>query len=178
MGACSSFILKNIPGTQIPWSAKASDAFFVQDMIDMSAFFLMTFVIVGIISTCIAVTLVIRGWLNARPGRWKRNARFVDWADGHALILSMQRTGNYQNAMPELKLRLQVESNLGIVYQTELCSALSFSDILRIREGGRVPVKYNRSNPHEISIARIAGSGAITIHSSKSAFRYANSAIH
>jgi hypothetical protein len=127
----------------------------------------------------VTLTLAIKNWfIDRKVFRERTSDRFIDWVDGQALILSMQRTGNYEDAMPELKLRLRVESGCGKSFSAELCSALSFSEILRIREGGRVPVRFNRGNPCEIDIARNRKTGAITIHSPKSTFRYTNSAIH
>ena len=145
-------------------------------MTDMSAFFIMTFVIVGIISCCIVLSLALRAWFFNRRNH-KRRGRFIDWVDGHALILSMQRTGKYKDAMPEVKLRLQVQSCCGNDFNAEVCSALSFSEILRIREGGKVPVRFNRGNHSEINISRSSTTGAITIHSPISTFRNAKSSV-
>lgn len=116
--------------------------------------------------------------MEGKPRRKRSAERRNDWIDGHAMILSMRRTGNYENAMPELKLRLYVESVCGKCFSAEICSVLSFSEILRIREGGRVPVRFNRNNYGEIGIARSRNTGSITIHAGKSAFRYAKTAIH
>jgi hypothetical protein len=178
-GKITPFTMEFIPTAHQFLLRFAHDGFFAADMTNIGAFLLMTFVIVGIISLCVTLSLAAKNWfIDRRAFRGRKSNRFIDWVDGQAMILSMQRTGNYEDAMPELKLRLQVETGCGKSFCAELCSALSFSEILRIREGGRVPVRFNRGNPDEIDIARNRKTGAITIHSPKSTFRYANSAIH
>jgi|GEM_PF-5185188 len=144
----------------------------------MQALILMTLVIVGIISTLLLLSLGVRGlFMKLVHRRTPCIYMHSGWIDGHAEILSMKRTGRYIDALPELRMNVRIQELGGRSFVAEVCSAFSFLDILAIREGGKVPVKYNPKNPAEINIAGILHR-TNPIHSTKSAIRYPNSTIH
>jgi hypothetical protein len=74
--------------------------------------------------------------------------------EAEAVLLKMEQTGFYMNNLPQVRLRMKVQSRSGNVFISETREIMSLVDMAQLPVGSMVKVRYNPCNMHEIMLVR------------------------
>lgn len=106
---------------------------------------------IGVLITAFLGKLIVSLLPRYREGKWPRNA-----VEAEAIVLKMEATGLYINKLPQVKLQVQVQPDLGRNFVAEISIVFSSHDQETVKTGGLVRVRYNPHNYRELLLVRVA----------------------
>ncbi len=108
---------------------------------------LLVVVILGVILLTVGIAI--------GPGLYKdhqQNKVLASGVEAPATIIDIIDTGNRYNDNPEVRILLKVEPEGAAAYQAEQNTVLSAVDLVKVRPGQAVRVKYDPEDPSLVAI--------------------------
>jgi hypothetical protein len=107
--------------------------------------------------TIILIALIIFILLTSfvKKQQSKRHTKILNHGvESEATVLAIGPTGSYVNNLPQLKVQMQVEPEMGRNFVAEVKQAVPQVDFNMLHSGTRIVVKYHPAHPKEVILLR------------------------